>query len=83
MGGTGGATGSSGTGGAIGSGGTGGATGSGGTGGATGDAGAVLTIYYTVANDVYRMVPGAGNDVSITSDFDRTPGSIAAGGGTI
>jgi hypothetical protein len=25
---------------------------------------------------VYRMVPGAGNDVSLTSDFDQTPGSI-------
>jgi len=22
------------------------------------------------------MVPGAGNDVSLTSDFDQTPGSI-------
>ena len=51
--------------------GSGGATG--GASGTTGmDGSASAPLYYTRGGVVYRMVPGAGNDVSMASDFDDT-----------
>jgi hypothetical protein len=35
-------------------------------------------IYYTHASGVYRMVPGANNDVSMASDFDTDVTAIVA-----